>query len=559
MTALPDLANGPAALARLRKPFLRIPPFPGAQVDAFSRLPRDGDRSVTLPECLALIRDKKVGGTFWARKPLLPRRYLLIRSDRVVPGCDALIEEHGDSVLWSAAGAKSSAPDCIMGDCDPWHMLVGAAALVCAPDDEVRLIAAMLAVPTFLIDPQGGPPRRCDGAIELLLADAVPVTASFSSPFGGDPLSLVELIDLCGFWRTLIDANRDLAGGLGFAFWKQDSVLPLLWGGGDSSAFFRDAAIPRQGHGAVALWRSKASSDLIAQIERRGTPIVEVEDGFLRSTGLGADCIPPLSITVDRLGPYFDPAQPSELENLLEHGSFDTALLDRARAIRDTIVAAGLGKYGHGVETTARFDPGRRHILVAGQVEDDRSVMTGGCGLATNQALLERVRASEREAYLIYKPHPDVVAGHRKGIIPDQICRQLADKVVTDRPISSLIDMVDDVHVNTSLAGFEALMQHKNVITHGVPFYAGWGLTRDLGPVPARRTRRRSLDELVAATLLLYPRYLDPQSGLPCPAEIVVDRLTRPFPNRMAALVRLRRFQGRMRARLARWSLKAGR
>jgi capsular polysaccharide export protein len=165
---------------------------------------------------------------------------------------------------------------------------------------------------------------------------------------------------------------------------------------------------------------------------------------------------------------------------------------------------------------------------------------------------LKRVRARAPEAYLIYKPHPDVVAGHRKGNIPDQICRKFADKVVTEVSISSLIAMVDEIHVNTSLAGFEALMRHKSVTTYGVPFYAGWGLTRDLGPVPARRTATRSLDELVAATLLLYPRYLDPVTGLPCPAEVVVDRLSSSGTPSNGLLVAARRIQGKLRRHLQR-------
>ena len=63
------------------------------------------------------------------------------------------------------------------------------------------------------------------------------------------------------------------------------------------------------------------------------------------------------------------------------------------------------------------------------------------------------------------------------------------------------------------------------VVTHGVPFYAGWGLTRDEGPVPARRSRQRTLDELVAATLILYPRYLDPVTRLPCSPELLISRI----------------------------------
>jgi capsular polysaccharide export protein len=361
-------------------------------------------------------------------------------------------------------------------------------------------------------------------------------------------MPLEEGIALCGFWRTLVDSNRDLAGGLGFAAWKQRTVAPWLWGGGEAFPFLRDGR-RKVGAGRLAIWGSKVPPAVLQQLKSAGEPLVEVEDGFLRSRGLGADCIPPLSITVDRLGAYFDPAQPSELENMLQDGTFDAALLARAQALRQVIVAEGLGKYERGSTPVPRFGGDKRHILVTGQVEDDRSILTGGAGLASNADLLARVRDKAPEAYILYKPHPDVLAGHRKGVVPDALCRQLADRTVENVPISALLDMVDEVHVNTSLAGFEALLRGKQVVTHGVPFYAGWGLTDDLGPVPARRTRRCSLDELVAATLLLYPRYLDPVTGLPCPAEIVVQRLCADGSAPHEALVVLRRMQGQLMRR----------
>jgi capsular polysaccharide export protein len=87
-------------------------------------------------------------------------------------------------------------------------------------------------------------------------------------------------------------------------------------------------------------------------------------------------------------------------------------------------------------------------------------------------------------------------------------------------------------------------------MTYGVPFYAGWGLTVDHGPVPSRRTTPRSLDELVAATLLIYPRYLDPLSGLPCPAEVVVVRLAQQGEDDDSLLVGVRRLQGKLMRRL---------
>lgn len=75
-----------------------------------------------------------------------------------------------------------------------------------------------------------------------------------------------------------------------------------------------------------------------------------------------------------------------------------------------------------------------------------------------------------------------------------------------------LLDAVDEVHVITSLAGFEALLRGRKVTCYGNPFYAGWGLTQDMAPL-VRRTRRLSLDELVAGALILYPTYVSRTTG----------------------------------------------
>lgn len=531
-------------------PFLRIPPFPGAQFDRFKRLDDDPTGQLSLPDCVSMARSLRVGGTYWAKQPVLPANYVLVS---FAGSSEQWVDTFGKGqafVHWAHESTESRDDLAINGHCDPWHMLEGAVALVCAQGDEVAKVAAIIGVPIFhpqpddfsLLEPADPQP---------FLQEALPVHARFADPFGGDVMSLVDVLRQCAFWRALIDGNRDIVAGAGFAFWKQDTVLPLLWGGGESTDFFRRNPAVANGGGAVAVWRSKVPTATLARLERLNMPLVEVEDGFLRSSGLGAECVPPLSITVDRRGPYFDPSEPSDLELMLEGEEFDCALLARARALRGAIVDAGLGKYGRSQRTIPRYAPGRRHILVPGQVEDDRSVLLGGGGLTSNAELLRKVREAAPDAFLIYKPHPDVVAGHRVGSVSHEVGRQWADKVVTDEPISGLIDMVDEVHVNTSLAGFEALMRDKQVTTHGVPFYAGWGLTQDFGPVPTRRTRRRTIDELVAATLLLYPRYLDPDSGLPCSAEVVVDRLTRRDPGPNGILVHLRRLQGAFRSRLA--------
>jgi len=175
------------------------------------------------------------------------------------------------------------------------------------------------------------------------------------------------------------------------------------------------------------------------------------------------------------------------------------------------------------------------------------SVRLGGAGLASNLELVRRARALEPDADIWFRPHPDVDAGHRKGAVPDEEALRLANRVVRGGSMARLLDRVDAVHVLTSLTGFEALLRGLAVTCHGVPFYAGWGLTCDLSPVPARRGRQRTLAELVAAVLILYPRYLDPVTGLPCPPEVLMTRMADGSDhNRLGWVTRLRKFQGRL-------------
>lgn len=173
-------------------------------------------------------------------------------------------------------------------------------------------------------------------------------------------------------------------------------------------------------------------------------------------------------------------------------------------------------------------------------------MLSGGAN-CTNLELIAKARALEPDAWIVYKPHPDVEAGHRKGHVPDAEALRYADAIERQTPIGTLIEQVDALHVITSLAGFEALLRGKAVTTHGQPFYAGWGLTRDMGPANPRRTRRRSRDELVAATLIGYPRYVDPVTRLPCPPEVLVQRIAVGQARVSSPLIVLREWQGRLR------------
>ncbi|MES2017068.1 MAG: beta-3-deoxy-D-manno-oct-2-ulosonic acid transferase [Pseudomonadota bacterium] len=274
--------------------------------------------------------------------------------------------------------------------------------------------------------------------------------------------------------------------------------------------------------GAVLLlWGSQPlPADVLARVQA-----VRLEDGFLRSVGLGSDLTQPLSWVLDRRGLYYDATRPSDLEHLLQNASFAQPLRARAARLRERIVASRITKYNVGAGAWQRPALAARVILVPGQVERDASLKFGAPRIATNMALLQAVREANPDAWIVYKPHPDVVAGLRAGGDGEALAAQFCNDIVLDVGMDALLPLVDEVHLMTSLTGFEALLRGKKVTCYGLPFYAGWGLTTDIIPL-ARRTRALCLDELVAAALILYPRYVSrTTAGLISPEQALDELL----------------------------------
>ncbi|WP_425099719.1 capsular polysaccharide biosynthesis protein [Tropicibacter sp. S64] len=274
-----------------------------------------------------------------------------------------------------------------------------------------------------------------------------------------------------------------------------------------------------------ALARSTGARRMVWAGKAQDEAAVRVEDGFLRSRGLGAELTPPLSLVLDPEGIYYDPTTPSRLESLVRARAVDTRpdQIERIHRVIDRINRNRLSKYNLSGDLPT-LSPGSR-ILVPGQVEDDASILRGSPDIQSNAALLARVREANPDAVILWKPHPDVEAGLRTGAVDNP--GQWADMTLAHAPIAPLLEQVDAVWTMTSLTGFEALLRGCRVTTLGAPFYAGWGLTQDLGPVPARRLSgpRPSLAALAHAVLIDYPRYHDSKTGLACPVEIVLDRL----------------------------------
>ncbi|MCB2093524.1 MAG: capsular polysaccharide biosynthesis protein [Rhodobacteraceae bacterium] len=312
----------------------------------------------------------------------------------------------------------------------------------------------------------------------------------------------------------------------GMRLWKRGH-LQKAFGREKRLAFENDpgraAARARAEGRQLLVWADKVAD--LPQDIARDHPVIRLEDGFLRSRGLGAKLVPPLSLVADGAGIYYDPAQESGLERLLATG-LPPGAERRAERLIDRLIRAGLSKYNLDTGAVPVLPEGRR-ILVPGQVEDDASIRLGAGREHTNLGLLARVRAENPDAVILYKPHPDVEARLRAGAVPDAEARAHADLIVRDADAVALVEAANEIWTMTSLLGFEALIRGKPVTCLGMPFYAGWGLTRDLFPQPERRRARPTLAALVHAALIAYPRYVDPVSGLPCPPEVIVERLAR--------------------------------
>lgn len=341
----------------------------------------------------------------------------------------------------------------------------------------------------------------------------------YLDPITYGPGTLGALLDFIDVQHAVARrfARVDQLAGVRFQWWKRPYATPFLTAGGGRLRWTDGTHPVRQGEFA-AFWGARTADKLST------APHVRIEDGFIHSTGLGSDMSPPRSQVVDLRGIYFDASAPSDLTDLLNHETFDDAELARAAALRLKIVDAGLTKYNLGRRApTWRAPDGRTVILVPGQVADDASIRLGTRGINSLDTLLRRVRERQPDAFIVYKPHPDVLSGNRSGLVN---AAQLANIVDSESDMISLIEAADEVHTLSSLAGFDALLRGKTVCTYGLPFYAGWGLTDDnLAPLPWRE-RTLSLDMLVAGALLRYPLYWDWQLRLFTTPEAVVSQLS---------------------------------
>lgn len=352
--------------------------------------------------------------------------------------------------------------------------------------------------------------RNITCTVEQLFAAAYIDYAKYISPISHKLCELDEIIEI-------ITANIVFQNTLptlplvayGFSRWKRTFIKDYL-------AFphvklsFKYWFKPKKDQPIIA-WGKKAKL-----LKQQGFKHVwTVEDGFLRSVGLGAKLVRPFSLVFDNVGIYYDATKPSRLEQLLNQVQLNQEQLQRIQDLIQQITQKKLTKYNIGNQVSDNNLISKSHkkiILVVGQVEDDLSIELGGIDIKTNLALIKEVRRKNPDAYIIYKSHPDVEAGLRKGKVNEKEIYSLVDYIESNKSIVKLFEYVDELHTITSLSGFEALLRKITVYCYGIPFYAGWGLTIDRH-VCMRRQRILTIEELAYSVLVEYPVYNLPQTS----------------------------------------------
>lgn len=227
---------------------------------------------------------------------------------------------------------------------------------------------------------------------------------------------------------------------------------------------------------AVIGWGLKPSSKgARAYATRHALPYIALEDGFLRSLGLAPDGYQPHSMIVDHTGVYYDASRPSDLENWLNSATFNCEELALAHHCMALIKRYRLSKYNHAIDQPINSNA---QVLVVDQTAGDASIHYGGASAESFDQMLQQALSDHPGAEILVKVHPDVIAGKKQGHLAQAKDHPRCRVISQDINPWALFDQIDSVYVVTSQLGFEALLAGKQVHCFGLPFYAGWGLTK---------------------------------------------------------------------------------
>lgn len=327
-------------------------------------------------------------------------------------------------------------------------------------------------------------------------------------------------------------SNRKIAVLVGFSSWKtwMRDFLPdrevVFLGHSPRVPEHILRLIPEFGDVEVYAWSYKFPKLLEQICSEADIPLSYVEDGFIRSFGLGASKTTPMSLVFDRKAMHFDRQEMSDLEGILASYDFaaDAQLMCRAEKMIEDLKSKNVSKYnglGHDMNLRSELgiDEKEDCILVIGQVEDDLSLAYGMKHLMSGNDLVLRAAMENPSATILYRPHPESRLVAKKHYSNPKDVSHFAHIVPEEASLHACFAAANRVYAMTSLAGFEALLHDLPVKVFGCPFYAGWGVTEDVDENVSRRTRTLTVQEIFAAAYILYPKYWRPVTAEEMTAE----------------------------------------
>ena len=160
--------------------------------------------------------------------------------------------------------------------------------------------------------------NRCRSIIEIFAA-AYLLYARYVDPFTGKRCELEDTIELLSDLKRHYLSTHGRSICFGFSSWKRQSITRFLGGSREGQVAFSRSP-PRalreaERTGArLVVWAADEPPGLAEAAEHHRVSIMRMEDGFLRSVGLGSTFVRPCSLVLDDTGIHFDPSVPSTIE-----------------------------------------------------------------------------------------------------------------------------------------------------------------------------------------------------------------------------------------------------
>ena len=252
------------------------------------------------------------------------------------------------------------------------------------------------------------------------------------------------------------------------------------------------------------------------------------EDGFIRSMGLGVEGSPSFCVVEDDVGIYYDATVASKLENILNMYDFksDKRLLSSASNAMNLIRQHHISKYNNASDVSSTYfnNDCKSKVLIIAQTSGDASLEYGLAKAVTTKEMIADASRENPNSSLYIKIHPDVLSGKKSSDITlSEIPKEC---IVLDEDVNpiSLLKYFNKVYTKTSGMGMEALILGIEVHCYGMPYYSGWGLTKDKQKC-IRRVRKLSVEELFAGAYMLYTKYYNPYTKQPADIFETIDEI----------------------------------